>query len=161
MKLRKLIYVCFILMFLTSCNVDYLNINDETSKINISSSEVFNIITEGLSLPNFRGLNESELLDLYAIDPKILIDYIANVPHDYLSSYEISVFRVKDREYIGEVTLGIERRISELQKEFNTLKQTDYNLIKNPYIRVFDNYVVFALYEDIDALERNLNKLLN
>lgn len=148
------------MLFVTSCNVDYLNINNDTSKINISSNEVFNIITEGIPVDGFKSLNENELLDLYAIDPKILIDYISDIPQDHASSSEISVFRVKNKDYIGEVNLGIQYRISELQKEFNTIRQNDYNLIKNPYIRTFDNYVVFALYEDIDLINKNLNKLL-
>ena len=149
MKFFKYIFVVFIISFFTSCiNTDYLNTTSNSNTINLSSNEIFNTITKGLSLPNFKSLNENELLDLYAIDPKILLDYVANIPNDNISGTEIAIFRLKDKSNTTEVVLGIERRIEELRNDFMINKQSEYDLIKNPYIKVFDNYVVFALHKN-------------
>ena len=160
MKFFKYIFVVFIISFFTSCiNTDYLNTTSNSNTINLSSNEIFNTITKGLSLPNFKSLNENELLDLYAIDPKILLDYVANIPNDNISGTEISIFRLKDKSNTTEVVLGIERRIEELRNDFMINKQSEYDLIKNPYIKVFDNYVVFALHKNTDTIDKVLNEI--
>ena len=126
MKFFKYIFVVFIISFFTSCiNTDYLNTTSNSNTINLSSNEIFNTITKGLSLPNFKSLNENELLDLYAIDPKILLDYVANIPNDNISGTEIAIFRLKDKSNTTEVVLGIERRIEELRNDFMISKQSE------------------------------------
>lgn len=160
MKFLKFMCVIFIISFFTSCiNTDYLNTTSNSNTINLSSNEIFNTITKELSLPNFKSLNEDELLDLYAIDPKILLDYVANIPNDNVSGTEIAIFRLKDKTNSPEVVLGIERRIEELRNDFMINKQSEYDLIKNPYIKVFDNYVVFALHKNIDTIDKILNEI--
>lgn len=160
MKFLKFMCVIFIISFFTSCiNTDYLNTTSNSNTINLSSNEIFNTITKELSLPNFKSLNEDELLDLYAIDPKILLDYVANIPNDNVSGTEIAIFRLKDKTNSPEVVLGIERRIEELRNDFMINKQSEYDLIKNPYIKIFDNYVVFALHKNIDTIDKILNEI--
>lgn len=155
----KFMILQLMFIFLFSCtNVDYLNKDHNSNSINLSSSEIFNSLYSKLNLPNLKSLNENELLEIYAIDPKLLIDYIANVPSDNISGTEISIFRLKEKENNTEVVLGIERRISQLEEEFksNVNKQNQYDLIKNPYIKIFDNYIIFALYSDLNALDKIL-----
>lgn len=160
MKFLKFICIFFIISFFTSCtNTDYLNINSNSNTINLSSNEIFNTLTKELSLPNFKSLNENELLELYAIDPKILLDYVANIPNDNISGTEIAIFRLKDKTNSPEVILGIETRIEKLRNDFMINKQSEYDLIKNPYIKVFDNYVVFALHKNIDTIDKLLNNI--
>lgn len=161
MKYIKFILIAFIFFTIKSCNVDFLNLNTSIKKHSISSTELFNKITTNLSLPKFKSLNEDELLDIYAIDPKILIDYVANVPSENISGVEISVFRLKDKNNSQEVVLGIQRRIKELEKEFRENKPNEYYLISNPYLKVIDNYVVFALYNDVSSINKNFDNTLN
>lgn len=162
MKFLKFIFIIPILIFFTSClNTDYLNKNTSKNYKTIPSNEVFDSLGSKLSFPNFKSLNENELLDIYAIDPKLLIDYVANIPSDNISGKEISIFRLKNTENITEVILGIERRVNILREEFLNHKQSEYDLITNPYIKTFNNYVVFALYSDIDSIDKILNSILN
>lgn len=162
MKFLKFIFIIPILIFFTSClNTDYLNKNTSENYKMIPSNEVFDSLGSKLSFPNFKSLNENELLDIYAIDPKLLIDYVANIPSDNISGKEISIFRLKNIENVTEVILGIERRVNILREEFLNHKQSEYDLIKNPYIKTFNNYVVFALYSDIDSIDKILNSILN
>lgn len=149
----------FFLLFLTSCNTDYLNISSNSLNVNLSSTEIFNTITKDLTMENFKSLNDEDILNLYAIDPKILIDYTSNIPGEISSGEEISIFRLKDSSNTPEVVLGIERRVSELEKEFRINKPDKYDLVKNPYIKVFDNYVVFALSKNIETLNKNLENI--
>lgn len=152
--------ICVLLLFfLTSCNTDYLNISSTSSGVSLSSTEIFNTITKDLAIENFKKLNDEDILNLYAIDPKLLIDYTSNIPADITTGEEISIFRLKDSLNVPEVILGIERRVSELEKEFRLNKPDKYNLIKNPYIKVFDNYVVFALSNNIETLNKNLENI--
>lgn len=154
--------IAILLIFLTSCfNTDYLNKNISIIENHISSSEIFSNLSKELALPNFNSLNEDQLLNLYAIDPKILLDYVANIPNDNISGTEISIFRLKNLENIPEVTLGIERRIEILKDDFINNKQFEYDLIKNPYIKVFNNYVIFALYKDITLIDKILSNIFN
>ncbi len=157
----KIVFLAFILMFLSSCNTDYLNIDESSSNILISSSEVFNIITKGVSNPNLKSLNENELLDIYAIDPKILADYSANISNDQSSINEISVFKVKDKNNIGEVTLGLQHHLNILEDTYKNTTQSNYDIIKNPYTRIIDNYVIFILNENRDEINKEINKLFN
>lgn len=162
MKFFKSFMIICSLFFLTSCfNTDYLNKNVSINETHLSSNEIFNNLSKELSLPNFNSLNEDQLLNLYAIDPKILLDYVANIPNDNISGSEISIFRLKNIENISEVMLGIERRIDILKDDFINNKQFEYDLIKNPYIKVFNNYVIFALYKDIELIDQILDDILN
>ncbi len=161
MKYIKFIFVILLFITIKSCNVDFLNLNTSTKTHTISSTELFNKITEDLSLPKFKSLNENELLSIYAIDPKILIDYVANVPSENISGVEISVFRLKDKNNSYEVVLGVQRRIKELEKEFRENKPNEYYLISNPYLKVIDNYVVFALYNDVSSINKIFDNTLN
>lgn len=160
MNFLKFISLLFIFLCLTSCNTDYLNINNEyVNDLNISSDEIFNIATKGLDLPKFKSLNEDELLDLYALDPSILVDYISNISQENTSGVEISIFHLKDRANANEVILGIQRRIEILENEFRTVKQSEYDLITNPYLNTIGNYVIFALHKDIKTFGNNLNNI--
>lgn len=159
----KFIILPIMFIFLFSCtNVDYLNNSESSNNINLSSSEIFNSLYSKLTLPTLKSLNENELLELYAIDPKLLTDYIANIPSDNISGIEISIFRLKEKENNTEVVLGIERRIRELEEDFKSdvNKQNQYDLIKNPYIKIIDNYIVFALYNDLNTLDKILKDIL-
>ncbi len=160
----KFTFILLLSLFLNSCsNVDYINSNQSMSNISLTSNEIFDNLSYRLSLPNLKSLNEDELLELYAVDPKLLIDYIANISIDNISGIEISIFRLKEEEDITEVILGIERRINELENEFksNTNKQNQYDLVKNPYIKTFSNYIVFSLYKDTDTLDKILQYIFN
>lgn len=160
MKLIKFFSLIFSFLFLTSCNTDYLNVNNENStNLNISSNEIFNISTKGLTLPKFKSLNDDELLDIYAIDPNILVDYISNISQENTSGVEISIFHLKDKANANEVILGIQRRIEILENEFKNVKQSEYELIKNPYLNTLGNYVIFALHRDIKTFGNNLNNI--
>ncbi len=160
MKLLKFISLLFIFLCLTSCNTDYLNVSDEyTNDLNISSNEIFDMATKGLDLPKFKSLNEDEILDLYALDPSILIDYISNVSQENTSGVEISIFHLKDKTNANEVILGIQRRIKILENDFRTVKQSEYDLITNPYLNTIGNYIIFALHKDIKTFENNLNNI--
>ncbi len=161
MRFIKFILVLFLCFSFSSCNVDFLNLDSPSKNHLISSNELFNEITVGLSLPKFKSLNEDELLDVYAIDPKILVDYVANIPSENISGTEISVFKLKDKNNSQEVVLGIERRVKELEKDFRDNKPNEYYLISNPYIKVIDNYVVFALHKDVSIINKNLNFALS
>ena len=160
MKFLNYICICFIFCItalLVSCNTDYLNNTPSTNKKNITSNNLFDILSTNLQFPKFKSLNEDELLTIYAIDPKILIDYVANIPNDSISATEISIFRLKDKTNTTEAVLGIQRRVKELENNFENVAQTEYNLIKNPYIKIFNNYVVFALYEDTEKIDKILS----
>ncbi len=160
----KFTFILLLFLFLNSCsNVDYINSNQSMSNISLTSNEIFDNLSYRLSLPNLKSLNEDELLELYAVDPKLLIDYIANISIDNISGIEISIFRLKEEEDITEVILGIERRINELENEFksNTNKQNQYDLVKNSYTKTFNNYIVFSLYKDTDTLDKILQHIFN
>lgn len=161
MKFIKFILILFLFFTFSSCNVDFLNLDVPSKNHLITSTELFDKITNGLSLPKFKSLNEDELLGMYAIDPKILVDYVANIPSENISGTEVSVFRLKDKNNSPEVVLGIERRIKELEKDFRDNKPNEYYLISNPYIKVIDNYVVFALHKDISIINKNLDSALS
>ena len=68
---------------------------------------------------------------------------------------------MKDKNNSQEVVLGIERRVKELEKDFRDNKPNEYYLISNPYIKVIDNYVVFALHKDVSIINKNLNFALS
>lgn len=161
MKFIKFILILFLFFTFSSCNVDFLNLDVPSKNHLITSTELFDKITNGLSFPKFKSLNEDELLGVYAIDPKILVDYVANIPSENISGTEVSVFRLKDKNNSPEVVLGIERRIKELEKDFRDNKPNEYYLISNPYIKVIDNYVVFALHKDISIINKNLDSALS
>lgn len=159
--MKYFIFLFFSMFFLTSCNTDYINNNIESNTITLSSPEIYNMITKDLPLPNLKSLNDNELLNLYSIDPKLLLDYVSNVSSDNISGVEISIFRLKDSQNNTEVILGIEERIEYLENDFKLNKQNQYDLIKNPYIKIFNNYIVFALHEDIKKIESVLNNIFN
>lgn len=157
--MRRFIFLIFSMLFLTSCNTDYINSNTQNNTLNLSSSEIFNTITKDLKLPNFKSLNDDELLNLYSIDPKLFIDYVSNVSNDNISGVEISIFRLKDSQNNTEVMLGIQERIKNLENDFKINKQNQFDLIKNPYIKIFDNYIIFVLHEDIKNIDSILNNI--
>lgn len=159
MKIIKFLFSIVFILIITSCKADYLNKDTDSHNINLSSSKVYNLITSDLSLPEFKSLNEDELFDLYLIDPKILSDYVCNISKDISSGVEISVFRLKDKQNTQEVVLGIQERIKKLENDFKETKQNDYNLITNPYVKVIDNYVVFALSNNIEKINKNFDNI--
>ena len=159
--MKRFILIFFSIFLLSSCNTDYINNTMEQTEKNISSPEIYSMITKDLTLPNLKSLNDSELLNLYSIDPKLLLDYVSNISNDNISGVEISIFRLKDAQNNTEVILGIQERIKHLENDYKLNKQNQYYLIKNPYIKIFNNYIVFVLHEDIKKVETVLNSIFN
>ncbi|MDQ6421248.1 DUF4358 domain-containing protein [Paenibacillus sp. LHD-117] len=90
--------------------------------------------------------------DLYHLDAALFEDYAIRTPMMNVKTNEISIIKVKDAKDIPAVEEGLKQRAADVQKQFETYLQDQYENAKNFKIVTKGQYVLFVISEEADAI---------
>ncbi|OXS59170.1 hypothetical protein B1A99_11070 [Cohnella sp. CIP 111063] len=94
---------------------------------------------------------ESEMVEqLYHLDPALLEDYTIRTPMMNVKTNEIAILKVKDAQDVAAVEAAVKQRADDVQKQFETYLQDQYENAKNYKLVVKGNYVLFVISESAD-----------
>ncbi|OBZ13804.1 DUF4358 domain-containing protein [Bacillus sp. FJAT-26390] len=87
---------------------------------------------------------------MYYIDPALLEEYTIMSPMMNVKTNEVAVFKVKDAKDVAAVEDGIKKRAADVQKQFETYLQDQYENAKNYKLVSKGNYVFFVISDQPD-----------
>lgn len=98
--------------------------------------------------------DEEKLKKLYDIDSENLEEYILYIPKSNIEANEIAIFKVKESEDLEEVEEKIKDRVEEQATNFKDYLPDEYYLIEKNVLKTKGNYILFAISEDVDKIEK-------
>lgn len=98
--------------------------------------------------------------DMYHLDPSLLEDYSIMMPLMNVKTNEVAVLKVKDAKDIAAVEEAVKQRAADVQKQFETYLQDQYENAKNFQVVKKGNYVLFVISESADAIVSEFESLV-
>lgn len=131
---------------------DYNNAEDYAGIDPTATQEMIFVITDGIELPVRANMDASMFAKTYDIASNVLKSYTISAPIEGEHATEIAVFEVKDSTGHEAVRAGVEKRISELKKQWETKSSEQYNLVKNYKIVEKGNFILFVVSKEADVI---------
>ncbi|WP_372632787.1 DUF4358 domain-containing protein [Cohnella sp.] len=100
--------------------------------------------------PMLVELESAMVEQLYHLDPALLEDYTIRTPMMNVKTNEIAILKVKDAKDVAAVEAAVKQRAADVQKQFETYLQDQYENAKNYKLVVKGNYVLFVISESAD-----------
>ena len=148
-KTLRIIIICsLILVISTSCS------KNESMDKSPSIEDLNNELKETVDLSNMDIGDEEKLKKLYDIDSENLEEYILYIPKSNIEANEIAIFKVKESEDLEEVEEKIKDRLEEQATNFKDYLPDEYYLIEKNVLKTKGNYILFAISEDVDKIEK-------
>ena len=148
-KILRIFVLCsLILVISTSCS------KKESMDKSPSIEDLNNELKETVDLSNMDIGDEEKLKKLYDIDSENLEEYILYIPKSNIEANEIAIFKVKESEDLEEVEEKIKDRVEEQATNFKDYLPDEYYLIEKNVLKTKGNYILFAISEDVDKIEK-------
>ena len=148
-KILRIFVLCsLILVISTSCS------KKESMDKSPSIEDLNNELKETVDLSNMDIGDEEKLKKLYDIDSENLEEYILYIPKSNIEANEIAIFKVKESEDLEEVEEKIKDRVEEQAANFKDYLPDEYYLIEKNVLKTKGNYILFAISEDVDKIEK-------
>lgn len=105
--------------------------------------------------------NEEIAKETYPFDRSLVSEYIIYQAMINVRSDEIAVFKVKDTSNIAEVEKGIQKRLDQLDKIWQSYLPDQYDKVKKHIILKKDNYILFSISDDQKKAEEIFNSFFS
>ncbi|MFD0960443.1 DUF4358 domain-containing protein [Paenibacillus chungangensis] len=125
-----------------------------------TTQEVIDAILAQVEQPAQISLEGEQVKDFYHIDPALLEDYTIKIPMMNVKTNELALLKVKNEADIQAVVEGIEKRAENVQKQFETYLQDQYENAKNYKVETKGNYVLFVISEEADKMVEQFHALV-
>lgn len=122
-----------------------------------AAQEMAFVITDGIELPSRVNMDATMFKDTYGIATDHLSSYVVSKPMMKVHATEIAVFEVVDEKGREAVKQGIEKRVKALTEQWQTYLPEQYELVKNYKVVDKDNFVLFVISEEADAIISKFN----
>lgn len=131
----------------------------ETNVVNSSSTpaEMMDAILAAVEQPALMDMDAEMIKDMYHFDPDLADQFVAKIPMMNVKTNEIAIFKLKDATSLPIIEEGMSQRAADVQKQFETYLQDQYENAKNYKIVVHDNYVLFVISDSTDKIVEQFN----
>lgn len=133
---------------------------DEPSAEAGTTKEMIEAILAESEQPPQMPIEGDMVKDLYHFDPALLEQYTIMTPLMNVKTNEIAILQVKDAKDIAAVEEGVKQRAADVQKQFETYLQDQYENAKNFKLVTKGNYVLFVIAEDADKIAAKFEALV-
>lgn len=120
------------------------------------SSELYEKVIEGAELPMSMPVDATLLADVYGLNAEDVASFSVNIPVMNVHATEIAIFEVKDGN-VDVIKTAIEKRQADLEKTWETYLPDQLELVKNSQVVEKDNFVLYVISENVDAVVENFN----
>ncbi|RJE89063.1 DUF4358 domain-containing protein [Paenibacillus sp. 1011MAR3C5] len=125
-----------------------------------SAKGIVDAILNKVEQPAQAPIEGDMVKDLYHLDPSILADYSIMTPLMNVKTNEVAVLRVKDAKDVATVEEAVKKRAADVQKQFETYLQDQYENAKNFQVVKKGDYVLFVISESADDIVSEFNTLV-
>lgn len=123
----------------------------------LSVKEMVEQMIEKVEQPALIELEKDMMKDFYPLDIALLDEFEVRMPMMNVKTNEIAIFKVKDTKDIATVETAAKQRAADVQKQFETYLQDQYENAKNYKIVTKGSYVFFVISESADELIKQFN----
>jgi len=150
MKRNLLLVLTVVLaLALSACS----NSNKEAAfESNVPPKEMADQILQQIEQPPLMDMPDDMFQQFYHMDPSILDQYTIRMPLMNVKTNEIAIFKVKEAKDVATVETAVKQRAEEVQKQFETYLQDQYENAKNYKLVIKGNYVLFVISESADDI---------
>ncbi|MFF2885441.1 DUF4358 domain-containing protein [Paenibacillus sp. NPDC057967] len=125
-----------------------------------SAKGIVDAILNKVEQPALAPIEGDMVKDLYHLDPSILADYAIMSPLMNVKTNEVAVLKVKDAKDVATVEEAVKKRAADVQKQFETYLQDQYENAKNFQVVKKGDYVLFVISESADDIVSEFNSLV-
>ncbi|MBB6671538.1 DUF4358 domain-containing protein [Cohnella nanjingensis] len=118
----------------------------------LTAKQMADEMAKQVEQPKLVDLEGDMVKKMYHLDPALLEDYAIRTPLMNVKTNEIAILKVKDAANVPTVEAAVKQRASDVQKQFETYHRDQYENAKNYKLVTKDNYVLFLISENPDAL---------
>ena len=116
------------------------------------SDEVYFTVTNDLDEVLSMTADEAMLKDAYGIDEQVLSSYRVEMGMNRARVWELAVFEVKEDKDIDKVKEGIAKRQQDLEKQWESYLEDQYELVKKSQTIVKGNMILYVVSPDADQI---------
>lgn len=134
---------------------------EKPAKQEPSVKEISDKILKEVKFSHVVAMNEELSKEFYPFDRNLVSEYIIYNAMINVKSDEVAVFKVKDASNISEVEKGIQKRVDQLEKIWQSYLQDQYDKVKKHIILKKDNYILFSVSDDQKKVEEIFNSFFS
>lgn len=134
---------------------------EKPTKQEPSVKEISDKILKEVKFSHVVVMNEELSKEFYPFDRNLVSEYIIYQAMINVRSDEIAVFKVKDASNIAEVEKGIQKRLDQLDKIWQSYLPDQYDKVKKHIILKKDNYILFSVSDDQKKVEEIFNSFFS
>lgn len=118
-------------------------------------------IINSVDLTNMVEGDEKRLRKLYYINKNSIEDFIFFAPKTNMDASEILILKGKSIEEMNEIKEKVEARLEKSANSFESYSPEQYNLLKNRVLKVEGNYLILVVAEEVEKIEKIIDKEFN
>ena len=137
--------------------------NDEPKSVEptLTPNEMVDEMLAKVEQPMLMEVTGEQVQEIYNIDLEKLEDYAIRIPMMNVKTNEIAILKVKDAADVSAVEEALKQRAENVQKQFETYLQDQYENAKNYKLVTKGNYVLFVISDQADELVKVYDSFFN
>lgn len=163
MKIKKYLLILISALFLSGCgasapedtapanSVDNMQ-TEETKKEAKAISDIYDEITNNVTLLSPFCWDEEFISNYYGIDVNSLEEYIFSMSEDATSAETIIIMKAKDTASVSGLKDCLQVVIDEKKNEMENYLPEQFDIVAKSSVQTKDNYVWLVISENADAI---------
>lgn len=124
---------------------------DKVTEPTQTTKEMVDAMLAKIEPPALMELQGDMLTQMYYLDAALLDQYTIMTPMMNIKTNEVAIIKVKDAKDVPAVEEAIKKRAGDVQKQFETYLQDQYENAKNYKLVTKGKYVLFVISDSAEA----------
>lgn len=120
----------------------------------LSVLEIYDLITESVSLISPVRMQDNFIKNYYNIDPAMLEEYVFSMSEEAVSAETVVIMKLKDKADAETVSGALQLVIEEKSGEMENYLPEQYEIVKKSAVKTNGSYVYLVISEQADAIEQ-------
>ena len=120
----------------------------------MSVQEMYDLITESVTLISPVIMQDNFIENYYNIDPALLEEYVFSMSEEATSAETVVIMKLKDKADADTISAALQLVIEEKSGEMENYLPGQYDIVKKSAVKTEGSYVYLVISEQADAIEK-------
>lgn len=120
----------------------------------LSVQEMYDLITESVTLISPVIMQDNFIENYYNIDPALLEEYVFSMSEEATSAETVVIMKLKDKADAGTISAALQLVIEEKSGEMENYLPDQYDIVKKSAVKTEGSYVYLVISEQADTIEK-------
>ena len=120
----------------------------------MSVQEMYDLITESVTLISPVIMQDNFIENYYNIDPALLEEYVFSMSEEATSAETVVIMKLKDKADADTISAALQLVIEEKSGEMENYLPGQYDIVKKSAVKTEGGYVYLVISEQADAIEK-------